>query len=222
MASANPRLTSGAPPGAPPRTPGAGRTPPSVIHPPTAPADDGDSAAPEAPGALASVASVASVPSVARGAGVGSEAPTGAGGAAGGGGASVSTAGDFAFEPSAGAGSRSGDGSAVPSEGDGAGAERAATIGRRACAPPRPVGEAAGWPAPAPATWDRTSSVRSMKSAPGSVSPLTASSTARRRPAWRASEALSVTSRRRGVIVATPARPTQIVGGLREVHGASL
>src|SRR2546422_772526 len=77
-------------------TPGAGRTPPSVIHPPTAPADDGDSAAPEAPGALASVASVASV---ARGAVVGSEAPTSAGSAAGGGGASASTAGDFAFEP---------------------------------------------------------------------------------------------------------------------------
>src|SRR5207244_10651458 len=119
------------------------------------------------------------------------------------------------------AGSAAGDGSAAPRNTGGVGAKRAVAIERTARAPPRPAAAGVDVAALLAAASGTALSVRSMKSARSSVSPLTASRTASRTPLWSASEALSVTSPR-GVIVAGPASPAQIVGGLLEVLGASL
>src|SRR5439155_788135 len=114
-----------------------------------------------------------------------------------------------------------GDGSAAPRNTGGVGAKRAVAIERTARAPPRPAAAGVDVAALLAAASGTALSVRSMKSAPSSVSPLTASRTASRTPLWSASEALSVTSLRGRVIVAGSASPARPVGGPRKVPGAS-
>src|SRR5207249_2572669 len=97
------------------------------------------------------------------------------------------SAGDSAPVSLEATGSAAGGGSALLGGVEGTGAERAATIGRSARALPRRAGPAAGENA-GPAALECPRSVRSMNSVPTSVSPLTASSTASTRPAWRARE----------------------------------
>src|SRR5256885_2243364 len=90
------------------------------------------------------------------------------------------------------------------------------------CAKTRPACLATGGPAAPRVASAGALSVRSMKSAPSWLSPLTASSAASRRPPWRASEALSVASRRRRFMVTGSARPAPTGGGLLKVRGASI
>jgi len=104
-------------------------------------------------------------------------------------------------------GSAAGDGSAGPRHAGGVGAGRAAAIERTARAPPRPAAAGVDVAALLATASGTALSVRSMKSAPSSVSPLTASRTASRTPPWSASDAPSVTSLWRGVICSGAREP---------------
>src|SRR5207253_1545543 len=89
----------------------------------------------------------------------------------------------------AGAAVSDGHGSPLPSDAEGIGAERAGAEARSARAETRPAGLGAGGAAGPLASPAWALSVRSMKSAPRSLSPLTASRTASRTAPWSTSEA---------------------------------